>query len=276
MGESHITVPESIMTGLTARAASTGKSVDALATEMLAEELGLQHATIFQVSTATALVDGIYAGAVTVGDLKAHGNFGLGTFANLAGEMVVVDGDFYCVPGDGPVREAANTDPVPFAVVSQFEASAQTASGAFSNFAELTAKLDTLRDSNNQFYAVRIDGVFSSMHTRAVCEVEPGTTLVDATKSQTEFHYNDITGSVVGYWFPPYASSLNVVGWHLHFLDNTRTRGGHVLGVAGTDSNIQFQTLDDLHISLPETKEFLAADLTNDPSEALDQAERSH
>lgn len=43
---------------------------------------GIQH-TLYQVSTATALVEGIYEGAVQVGALREHGNLGLGTFEGL-------------------------------------------------------------------------------------------------------------------------------------------------------------------------------------------------
>ena len=55
------------------------------------------HHTLYQVSTATALVQGIYQGAVRVGTLREHGDLGLGTFENLDGEMVIVDGHFFQV-----------------------------------------------------------------------------------------------------------------------------------------------------------------------------------
>jgi hypothetical protein len=38
----------------------------------------VQH-TLYQVSTATALVEGLYEGAVQVATLRAHGDLGLGT-----------------------------------------------------------------------------------------------------------------------------------------------------------------------------------------------------
>jgi acetolactate decarboxylase len=62
----------------------------------------VQH-TLYQVSTATALVEGIYQGAVQVAALREHGDLGLGTFEGLDGEMVVVDGHFFQVCSDGPI-----------------------------------------------------------------------------------------------------------------------------------------------------------------------------
>jgi acetolactate decarboxylase len=48
------------------------------------------HHTLYQVSTATALVEGVYQGAVRVGALREHGDLGLGTFEGLDGEMVII------------------------------------------------------------------------------------------------------------------------------------------------------------------------------------------
>ena len=67
--------------------------------------------TLYQVSTATALVQGIYQGAVRVGTLREHGDLGLGTFENLDGEMVIVDGQFFQARSDGSVRECHEIAP---------------------------------------------------------------------------------------------------------------------------------------------------------------------
>jgi acetolactate decarboxylase len=71
--------------------------------------------TLYQVSTATALVEGIYQGAVQVAALREHGDLGLGTFESLDGEMVVVDGHFFQVRSDGSVREVPDNVLSPFA-----------------------------------------------------------------------------------------------------------------------------------------------------------------
>jgi alpha-acetolactate decarboxylase len=45
--------------------------------------LGQVRHTLYQVSTARALVEGLYEGAVQVAALRAHGDLGLGTFEGL-------------------------------------------------------------------------------------------------------------------------------------------------------------------------------------------------
>src|SRR3712207_8423939 len=58
------------------------------------------HHTLFQTSTIEALLDGNYEGDVTFAELEDRGDFGLGTFDALDGEMIALDGDFYQVRAD--------------------------------------------------------------------------------------------------------------------------------------------------------------------------------
>ena len=63
------------------------------------------HHALFQTSTIDALLGGNYEGDVSFAELRARGDFGLGTFDALDGEMVALDGDFYQVKADGIAYE---------------------------------------------------------------------------------------------------------------------------------------------------------------------------
>ena len=89
----------------------TGEPIPHIIRAALAEYLDVEHSTLFQVSTSTALVEGIYKGAVSIGHLREHGDFGLGTFEGLDGEMVAFDGRFYQVRSDGTVRAGGRLGP---------------------------------------------------------------------------------------------------------------------------------------------------------------------
>src|SRR5262245_13635100 len=271
-----VEVSQSLLGALMARCAGTGESPRHFVSHVLSEALGLDHATLFQVSTTGALVQGVYKGAVTIGELKSHGDFGLGTFEGLDGEMVAVDGHFYQVQSDGRVTEPTDAMAVPFAVVTTFQPKQRVALTDFANFDALTVQLDTHRRSDNLFFAVLLDGRFAEVHTRVACKAEAGTRLDQATAHQAEFKTTDASGTVVGFWSPPYARSINVVGWHLHFLTADRNGGGHILGCRGRGLEAQLQDLDELRLAIPETAQFLQANLTQDPSAALDKAERAH
>ena len=60
------------------------------------------RSTRFQ--TAAALVEGLYESAVRVGTLRKHGDFGLGTFENIDGELVIINGHCFRARSDGSVQ----------------------------------------------------------------------------------------------------------------------------------------------------------------------------
>src|ERR1700691_2252214 len=151
-------ISQSLMDALLTRARTTGEPFEHIVMLALADYLEVPHATLFQVSTSGALVEGISQGVVTVGELKRHGDLGLGTYADLDGEMVVVDGRFWRVPGVGAIREAADSDLARFAVVTSFRPERIIELASVASIDDLLGQLDRLRNSNNLFFAVRVDG----------------------------------------------------------------------------------------------------------------------
>jgi acetolactate decarboxylase len=123
------------------------------------------------------------------------------------------------------------------------------------------------------FFALRVDGHFAYLHTRAMCRVAEGVPLVEAAKLQPEFELHDVAGTLVGFWTPEYATSLNVPGYHLHFLSADRKSGGHVLQCRGSNLRLQIQREAVVALALPETEDFLKADLRRDPTADLARAE---
>jgi len=231
----------------------------------------VQH-TLYQVSTAAALVEGIYQGAVQVATLRQHGDLG-GTFEGLDGEMVIVDGHFFQASSDGSVREVQDNVLSPFAAVTAFSSDAAITLDYCPDLSYLTSQFDALRSSDNFFFALRVDGTFEHIHARAMRRTKEGVPLGEAAAVQPEFEFQNASGTLVGFWTPEYAKSLNVPGYHLHFVSADRTHGGHVLQCRGKHLRLQIQREGDYHIVLPETEDFLKADLRRDPTEALAKAE---
>jgi acetolactate decarboxylase len=273
MPELHARVDGRILDALDALARSSGAPRDHLVERALAEYLGVEHHTLYQVSTAGALVEGIYQGAVTVGMVREHGDFGLGTFADLDGEMIVLDGRVFRVSSSGEVCEVDDDATTPFAVVTRFGAPGAVVLDLVDDLGALTAALDGLRDSANVFFAVRVDGHFDAVHVRAACRTAPGIPLAVATEHQAEFELGGVDGTMVGFWSPPYASGVEIAGYHLHFLSADRRTGGHVLDCRGRGLRARIQEESDVHLALPDTAAFRGADLTRDPTVDLDRAE---
>lgn len=272
MRDLHVKLPDATWAALAERSARTGEPVGHLVRRALESLLELEHHTLFQVSAASALVEGVYQGAVTVGQLRQHGDLGLGTFDGLDGELVLVDGAVLQIRADGTVRQASDDDSTPFATVVRFEPDA-TFTTACDDLAALQRRLDAQRTSDNVFYAIRVDGAFEHVHTRAMCRTDDGVPLVVAAAHQPEFDADAVTGTMVGFWSPRYVRTLEVPGYHLHFVSEARDAGGHVLDCRGRDLTVRMQRVLDLRIALPANERFLHADLTRDPASDLSRAE---
>ena len=268
-----INVSESLYEALQKRALETAQTIDHVIQDSLAKALGVEHHTLYQVSTSAALVQGVYQGCVTVGKIKEHGNFGLGTYDELDGEGLMLDGHVYQALGDGSVIEPADSASAPFWVSAEFEADRNAVIESASNWEELCAQIDLLRRSENLFTAIRIDGVFDEIHYRVACKSAPGTDLVTATSHQAEFTLKNITGTLLGFWSPTYARTFNIPGYHLHLLSGDHQHGGHVLGIQAKNLKLQVMDADNLIMALPESPGFLKADLSGDPALALSKAE---
>jgi acetolactate decarboxylase len=269
-------IPRSLEAVLDEETRRSARSASAVVTAALAQYFERPIHTVFQVSTSGALVAGVYDREVSVGAILEHGDFGLGTFANLDGEMVVIDGRAYQVHGSGRVTGAAHDAGAPFAVVTRFAPESDVQIGAVGSLRDLEARCDEFRRSGNIFYAFRLDGRFRRVRTRAVNPPQPGTRLVDAAKAQSEFAFADLDGSLVGLWSPGFASAFSVPGYHFHFLSADRQHGGHLLEAEADALRLKVEALTNFHLALPESEAFLKADLSKNTAEELAYAEQAH
>lgn len=276
MAHLDVTIPSALLQSLEKEANRTGKSRSAIVIDALARQLGVTVHTLFQVSTSGALVAGVFDGEVSVASILEHGDFGLGTFADLDGEMVVLESRVYQVKGDGKVLAVDSTARAPFAVVTHFTPDADFTIETAADLTDLERNCDLHRTSGNIFYAVRIDGRFQTIRTRAVNPPKPGTRLVDAAKSQSEFNFDDISGTLVGLWSPGFSSAFSVAGYHFHFLSEDRQHGGHLLAVSARSLRARIEALTEFHLALPESETFLKADLSKNTAEELAYAEQAH
>jgi acetolactate decarboxylase len=197
---------------------------------------------LFQASTIAALLDGAYEGDLTFGELAEHGDLGLGTLNALDGEMIALDGRFYRADVDGVVHPIAPAERTPFAVVVPFEAAVDVESVDWERH---------LADAGPTC-ALRFDGEFEVVRARSVPRQDPPyRPLAEVAAEQHVFELRDVSGTIVGFRFPDYASGVEVVGDHLHFITDDRGRGGHVLDFTARSGRLRIDPLSDLHVELP-------------------------
>jgi acetolactate decarboxylase len=224
-----------------------------------------RSAEVFQTSTMSALLDGVYDGAFTIEELLRHGDFGLGTFNRLDGEMVVLDGECYHLRADGSATKADRADRTPFAAVTHFRPSTTLTVDAPTSRAHVLALIDDAVDSHNLIYAIRVTGTFSTVHTRTVkAQTPPYPPLTEASDGQAVTTFDRVDGVLVGFRTPEFEQGISVAGYHLHFLDADRTSGGHVLDFSLDAGQIAISTASELHLRLPTSGAFLHADLAGE------------
>ncbi|MEE6179378.1 acetolactate decarboxylase [Mycobacterium sp. 050134] len=232
---------------------------------------------VFQFSTIGALLGGVYDGDVTVADILRHGDFGLGTFNQLDGEMVILDGVCYRLRADGSAGRAAPTDRTPFAAVTRFHSDFEIAVDTRTDRAAAMAAIDRRIESPNLIYVVRITGHFAELRTRTVmAQQQPYPPVMQAIQEQAETTFTDVSGTAVGFRTPDFDQGISVAGYHLHFLNDERTAGGHILDFALDRGTIAISGASQLHLSLPTSGPFLGAQLSRpDLAELITKAEGS-
>jgi acetolactate decarboxylase len=229
---------------------------------------------VFQNSTVNALLEGVYDGSMTYAELRRHGDFGLGTFNALDGEMIAFDGDFYQVKADGIAYRVSDNQQTPFATVLFFRPAMRRDLEGPLDYEHFQSQVDSLMDGPNLFYAVRVEGHFASVTTRSVPrQQKPYRPLVEVARNQPVFRLEDVRGTLAGFRFPDFARGMNVPGFHLHFLTDDRKAGGHVLDLVLERGELTVDATARFHLELPTDPAFLHADLGHDTRDALEQAE---
>jgi acetolactate decarboxylase len=230
-------------------------------------------AAVYLSAPINALVEGFYLENTTISDIKKHGDFGLGTFDYLDGEMVLLDGIVYHIRSDGYVYDVGDNEQSPFACVTFFNPDTFDDIDSSIISTDFYSFLNTLIPSENMLYAIRIDGEFNHVRTRVAPKSENYIPLVEATKNQPVFESHDIQGSLAGFYTPRFMEALNAPGYHLHFLTEDRRQGGHLMECSLKKARIGIQHVPKLEVGLPITLDFLTADLTRDIGKDLDKAE---
>ena len=227
-----------------------------------------QAGELYPTSLMSALIAGLYQGQMTYGEIRQHGDFGLGTFNYLDGEMVGFDGTFYQLRSDGSARPVTADQKTPFAVVTFFQP--QQALDVVQQMmkSDLLAMIEKATDAN-LFSAVRVDGVFDEVRTRTMQrQARPFAPLTEAAKHQAGKVFTNVQGTLAGFRTPAYAQGIGVAGFHLHFLRQDKQAGGHALDYRIRAGKAQICTIQGLRVELPTSAEFLK---TNFEDQALNE-----
>nr|AEI90717.1 acetolactate decarboxylase [Clostridium autoethanogenum DSM 10061] len=212
---------------------------------------------IYQMSTINALVSGLYDGCVSLSKLLKKGNFGIGTFKGLDGELTLLNGTFYRTKPDGSVYVCSKNVSVPFAVVTELENYNTYNIQNCTSYEDIRKELDSFIESKNIFYAFYMEGKFNYVKTRTVVKQNmPYKPMAEVVKDQPMFEYNDVDGYVVGFRCPDYVEGLNVPGYHFHFLNKDKKFGGHISEFSIENAKVYVQNCSCFRMELPKNESF--------------------
>jgi acetolactate decarboxylase len=224
------------------------------------EETVIKHDKIYHYSVLKALDNGVLEGTMIPSELLEHGDFGLGTYNGLNGEMVVLDQRVNRIAPSGEVVEASNDIRIPYTIVCFFEPEKTISVSGKENldYNSLVSMIDTVLPSQNLFYAFRITGEFKHIKCGGADRQEKpfDKTILEMLADRPLYEKENVRGTLVGFWCPDYIGDINTSGFHLHFLSDDRSMGGHLLAFEASSLKIEYDVKNGYEILLPDTESF--------------------
>lgn len=233
-----------------------------------------EKTSVYLCAPVNALVEGIYEEKIPFSEVKKHGDFGLGTFDHLDGEMIMLDNQIFQIRDDGSVQKVDEDALTPFACVTFFRPEKHAVLDGDRDYEDFLGWLEGLLPSPNMFYALRVDGWYSYIKTRSVPRQECYRPMVEVTAEQPIFEFEEIPGTLAGFYTPEFMASLSVPGMHLHFLSADQQHGGHLLECRPHQAKVSVQLLSKMELGLPMSDAYLHWDFHRDVSQDLEKAEK--
>ena len=237
--------------------------------------MNMKNRQFTQISLFSVLLGGHYGGIVSVGEVKRLGNLAIATMDRLDGEVQMIDGVVYQACAGGQVRLPGDDETIPFGTIADFRAEDTVRLAEIPSYEQFEERMNDCCPQRDIPLAIRLSGRFNHMKVRSVRRQEKdGVGLAEAAKEEVVFEFSDVCGDLVGFRLPGYIGGINAPGWHLHFMDEARKHGGHVLNFSLLEGNMSFCHAGDYHIRLPESPDvFAGLDLNRDWSRELKKAE---
>ncbi|HDC7732244.1 TPA: acetolactate decarboxylase [Staphylococcus aureus] len=230
---------------------------------------------LYQHGTLGTLMAGLLEGTATINELLEHGNLGIATLTGSDGEVIFLDGKAYHANEHKEFIELKGDEKVPYASITNFKASKTFPLQQLSQD-DVFAQIKNEMLSENLFSAVKIYGTFKHMHVRMMpAQQPPYTRLIDSTRRQPEEKRQDIRGAIVGFFTPELFHGVGSAGFHIHFADDERAYGGHVLDFEVDDVVVEIQNFETFQQHFPVNNEtFVKAKIDyKDVAEEIREAE---
>ena len=126
--------------------------------------------TLFHVSTVTGLEHGLFYPVTTVGQMKQHGNIGVGAFEGMDGELLILEGQAYNAMYDGKVVPVPDNSPIVYGEVAFLSADRTASLQNIASYEQLQRSLEKLLPNRNLFYVFKIQATFNYVKVRSTAK----------------------------------------------------------------------------------------------------------
>lgn len=218
---------------------------------------------LYQHGTLGTLMAGLLEGTATINEILEHGDLGIGTLTGSDGEVIILDGIAYHANEYGEFKQLEGHEMTPFSTVTPFKVDKQFDVRYITDSEAVLNEIQRQAASNNIFIAVKITGKFEMIHARMMPKQErPYTKLIESAKKQPEYTKEQVHGTIVGFYSPQLFHGVAAGGFHLHFVDENKTFGGHVLDFEFNSGSVEISNIETLEQHFPVSNdEFLKTDI---------------
>ena len=214
--------------------------------------------TFYQYNIWWGFVNKVFDGDLTVKNLKKRGDIGLGSYTQLDGELVMLDGIPYRIREDGSVTVPNDNEEIVYVDAAFFEPEFSFEIKQNINFDSLRNIINTKLPTQNQFYTFRIEGHFDYIKCGGLNKQEkPYTDGLDVLiPSRPTFERTNTIGTIVGFYCPEFIGNINVAGYHFHFISKDKKFGGHVMSFNTNELHVEVDPLLNYNFTIPGSKDF--------------------
>ncbi|MDA9470066.1 acetolactate decarboxylase [Enterococcus sp. 5H] len=214
-----------------------------------------KEAILYQHGTLGALMAGLMDGTETIDNILKKGDFGIGTLSSLDGELIILDGKAFQGREDGALLELDGEIETPYVAVTTFNPTLRSDIEACDNH-KISELIRKQLKSENLFHAIKLHGNFKEVHIRVMPrQQKPYKRLVEVSKDQPEFIKKNVTGTIVGFFTPELFQGVAAADFHLHFIDDELTFGGHLMDYTLETGILEIQAMDSLLQHFPKNDE---------------------
>jgi acetolactate decarboxylase len=191
----------------------------------------LDRHALYQSTPLAYLQAGNYNTSITTGQFKSIGNFGIGTFDGFAGEAVMLEGVVYQIAGNGKITLPPDEAKLFFGSCMLFDVEKRFTMSHVQCYTDFQKALQGYFSTNLHIRAIQVEGTFKSIRVSCIeKQTPPYKPFNEASRQAKVYTWKEMRGTLVGFWTPPSVpEAVMAPGFHLKFISEDKTLGGHVI-----------------------------------------------